>query len=247
MLTKSAKLCSVGAMLLLAGCIQAPQYDSEFAAQFERTDQKSDDLFASGYFPKSFGEPIVDYCDFPRGPLPLIGEVEAEWYPQQLKAAREPSFFLLSEQKTPPEMAIRFSYIPSFSPSIFVRLHKDDDGYTLYAKRLSGAGGYEPGSISSSKRIRLSDQQASELELLLQREALFDEPADGCSSGFDGSKWIFETVERQNYTMIKRWSPTEGPAYNLGRYLVELTGWNFESSCLRPFPYPLSDIEVLCD
>lgn len=185
--------------LLAAGCGPAPQYDREFEAQFKQDDKSAVQNFASGYFPESYGDPLVDYCYPGAEPWPLIGEVEQKWYPEQLMAAREPSFFLLSEQAAPPKFALRFSYIPSFSPSIFVRVQEDQGAYTLFAKRMDGAGGYEPGTIANSKKIRLSDQQVADLGRLLREDALFEEEADGCSFGFDGSEWLFELVDRQGY------------------------------------------------
>lgn len=184
-------------------------------------------LFASGYFPRTFGEPQID-CGYPAGPAALIGEVEQEWYPRQWQAAREPSFYGLSEQDIPPAFALRFSYIPSFTPSVFIRVHRESDGLRLVAKEMSGAGGYEPGKIARSKEVRLSSQQVLQLEKLLAEEALFEEPADTCQLGFDGSEWIFEMVDSKGYRMVKRWSPNEGAAYNLGMHLAELSGWQFD-------------------
>jgi len=178
--------------------------------------------------------------------LPLIGEVEEEWYPDQWMAAREPSFFLFSEQDAPPKFALRFSYFPSFSPSIFVRIQEDDGNYTLFAKRLDGAGGYEPGSIASSKKVRLSAQEVAELQQLLRKDALFEEKAGECAGGFDGSQWLFELVDSKGYRFVKRWSPTDGAGRRLGERLVELAGWNMDAMCLYPLPYLLADVGVLC-
>ncbi len=235
-----------GFCLLSAGCIPAPKYDSEFEAQFRGQDQSAIAKFASGYFPEAYGEPSVDYCSSDAGPWPLVGEFEEDWYPEQWMAAREPSFFLLSEQKSPPEFALRFSYIPSFSPSIFIRIHKVGESYVLVAKRMDGAGGYEPGSIASSKEISLSRKEVAEFRRLLSEEALFEEQADPCSRGFDGSEWLFELVDPQGYRMVKRWSPTDGAGYELGQHLLHLVGWNIEELCWHPLPYPFADVGLLC-
>lgn len=241
-----AKLSLLAVCLLLAGCIPAPQYDREFNAQFNQDNRSAVESFASGYFPDSYGDPLVDYCSSDAGPWPLIGEVEKEWYPEQWMAAREPSFFLYSEQDARPKFALRFSYIPSFSPSIFIRVQEEEGAYTLFAKRMDGAGGYEPGSIASSKKVSLSDQEVADLQQLLRENALFEEEADGCSSGFDGSQWLFELVDSQGYRFVKRWSPTDGAGHRLGQHLIALTGWNMDEMCLYPLPYPLADVGVLC-
>jgi len=161
-------------------------------------------------------------------------------------AAREPSFFLFSEQDAPPKFALRFSYIPSFSPAIFIRIQEDRGIYTLYAKRLDGAGGYEPGSIASSKSVTLSPQEVADLQQLLRKDSLFEERADGCVAGFDGSEWLFELVDPQGYRFVKRWSPTDGAGHRLGQHLIGLAGWSMDEICLYPLPYPMADVGVLC-
>ncbi|WP_428028250.1 hypothetical protein [Altererythrobacter sp.] len=240
------KLSLVLIILITSGCIDPPQYDDEYEAQFERETQNPRELFASGYFPEVYGEPIVGNCDWPSGPHPLIGEVEEDWFSDQLIAAREPSLHLLSQQQLRPSFILRFSYLPSFSPSIFVRVYKDTDDHFLIAKRLSGLGGYDAGTIASSKKIRLTSDQVDSLKRLLVEEALFNEPADDCSIGFDGATLIFEQVDENGYKMVKRWSPSEGSAYNLGLHLHRLTGWNTDQQCIRPLPYPFQDTEFAC-
>lgn len=234
------------AATLLAGCIPAEPYDREFAGQFENKGVANEQLFASGYFPPSFASPQV-HCGFHSDPVELISEVEEDWYPSQWKAAREPSFYLLSKQERPPEFALRFSYIPSFTSSVFIRIQKDGDEYWLIAKQMNGAGGYDPGSIDRSKRYRLSSRQVAELQRLLTEDALFSEPSDECQSGFgfDGTQWIYELIEPNGYRMIKRRSPSQGAGYNLGQYLIELSGWNV--SCWSSLPRPFSDVELLCE
>lgn len=236
---------AVSACLLLSGCLPPPAYDSEYRDQFEKSDKIRTQVFASNYFPESYGKPQLD-CGLPKGPIALIGEVEKEWFPRQWMAAREPSFHLLAEQPTPPEFALRFSYIPSFAPSVFIRVQKDGDEFWLIAKEMSGSGGYEPGKIARSKKIRLSLEEVKELQRIMAVDRLFDEAVDTCQMGFDGDEWIFERVDHQGYRMVKRWSPSEGAGYNLGQHLLKLAGWNIGTYCLRPFPYPFPDLELIC-
>jgi len=225
-MARSFPLPKIASVLLLAlyGCGPANPYDSLFQAQ-QATDTAA---FAHGYFPADYGKPQVN-CDYLGGPIPLIGEVERDWYPRQWKAAREPSFYRLSKEGVPPEFSFRFSYIPSFTPSVYVRIHKVENGYRLIAKKMSGAGGYEPGEISQSKEIRLSPDQASELERRLANGKFFDEAPATCDSGFDGSKWIFESVDKNGYKFLKRWSPRSGAVRDLGVYLLGLSGFGIDT------------------
>lgn len=188
-------------------------------------DQRSSQ-FAQGYFPPEFGKPSGG-CGYDGGPMPLIGEVERDWYPRQLRAASESSFFALAQCESPPEFALRFSYIPSFNPSVFVRVQPDAEGVSLVAKRLTGAGGYEPGSLGRSKMVRLTPAEVERVKRAARR--LFQEPRDTCEIGFDGSQWLFEMVDEDGYRFVKRWSPDDGAAHDLGRLLIELSGWNEET------------------
>ena len=47
--------------------------------------------------------------------------------------------------------------------------------------------------------------------------------------GFDGSEWLFEMVDQDGYRLVKRWSPDDGAAYDLGQVLIELSGWSEET------------------
>jgi hypothetical protein len=185
-------------------------------------------MFADGYFPAEFGKPSQD-CGTSSGPWPILSDIEQDWYPTQLRAAHEPSLYALTQCEAPPQFALRFSYIPSFDPSVFIRVQSDGDGLSLIAKQLTGAGGYDPGTLGWSKKTRLTDRQVSELRQLLASEALFEEPPITCDLGFDGSEWIFELVDKDGYRMVKRWSPHQGAAHNLGRFLIELSGWDTET------------------
>ena len=212
--------------LSLGGCA-AERFDEPIcrAPASASPDQRSSQ-FAQGYFPSELGQPSED-CGYPVGPIPIIGEVERDWYPVQWRAASEEPFFALAQCETPPEFALRFSYIPTFDPSIFVRVQPDEEGFTLIAKRLTGAGGYEAGSLGRSKMVRLTPVQVDRVKRAAQ--TLFQEPPAICEMGFDGSQWLFEVVDKDGYRFLKRWSPDDGAAHDLGQLLIELSGWSEET------------------
>lgn len=241
---RSNALMVLIATTLLVGCGPAESFDSEFRDQAIRARDARERLFASGYFPPSFADPQFD-CGSSDRKSELIGSYEAEWYPREWKAAREPSFYLLSKQEKPPEFALRFTYIPSFAASVFIRIQKEGDEYWLIVKEMDGASGFDKGRIARSKKDRLSSRQVSELKRLLAEEALFSEAPGACGSGLDGSGWIFEMIDPNGYRMVKRWTPTQGAGYNLGQYLIELSNWNL--NCLSSLPRPFSDVELFCD
>ena len=140
----------LGGTLILLVCVAKllppNMHDRLYEAQKAEQQLLSQSAFASGYFPPEYAEPSLD-CGYGNGPIEIIGAVESDWYPGQLSAAREPSLYLMAEQEEPPEFALRFTYLPSFSPSVFIRVDKEGDDYWLIVKHLSGAGGTMQGRL----------------------------------------------------------------------------------------------------
>lgn len=224
--SSSVKNAAICASLLLAACTQE-QFDDPICKPSQNlTGVSQEEAFAFGYFPAEFAEPNRD-CGYPVGPLPIISEIESVWYLQHWRAAGEPSLYELASCDDPPSFAMRFSYIPTFYPPVFIRIQPSEDGLKLIVKEMTAAGGYGTGTISRSKEVSLTTEQVSGLKRLLDEQALFQEPTTICKLGFDGSQWIFEKVDEDGYKMVSRWSPREGAAHSLGIYLMELSGWDF--------------------
>lgn len=227
-LSRSLYVLVIAAGLLLTACNQLRPED-RLCKRTSFSESGSDQAdFAFGYFPPAFAEETLD-CGFGGGPQPIIGEVEREWFPRQWQAACEPSLYAMARSAQPADFTLRFSYIPSFDPSVFITVQRKDEELVLIAKQLNGAGGYEPGTLARSKEIVLTDQQAVELETMLAEGGLFQETAKACELGFDGSRWIFELVSTGEYRMVNRWSPSDGAAHDLGELLIRLSGWSIET------------------
>ncbi len=150
-LIQTLKVGSVLVAFTLAGCTPERFDEPICQSATKLSPEQRSSPFASGYFPEEYSEPSLS-CGFPGGPRPIVGKVESEWYPSQWQAAGEPSFFELAQCTALPEFALRFSYIPSFDPSVFIRVQADGDGLKLIAKEMTFAGGYEPGKIGRSKK-----------------------------------------------------------------------------------------------
>lgn len=189
-------------------------------------DTSSDVVFAGGYFPQSYAEPKA-HCGPENPSRPLIGEVESEWYPEQLTAACEPSLLQSQTAISDGDFVFRFSYIPSFHASVFIRVEKKGTIHHLIVKEMTGAGGYDPGLISRSKEFYLTDKQIDRFNNLLFGSTLLQETPATCGTGFDGSEWLFELADAEGYRLVKRWSPADGAGHDLGVFLMELTGWGF--------------------
>src|SRR5678810_56885 len=67
---------------------------------------------------------------FPKG--------KGSWYPNHLRAMKEPSLFLQSTNKAVEQY--RFLWLRTFHKAIAVRIRKDNAGITLRVIRLTGKG-----------------------------------------------------------------------------------------------------------
>ena len=73
----------------------------------------------------------------------------------------------------------------------------------------------------------LTPGEAGRLRAMLARARIFDLAPDPCGGGADGAEWIFEAVDAGGYHYASVWTPRTGPANELGRFLMGLTGWEF--------------------
>jgi hypothetical protein len=73
----------------------------------------------------------------------------------------------------------------------------------------------------------LTPAETKRLRAALIGTRVFDLAPDPCGGGCDGAQWIFEAVDGSNYRFASLWTPRKGPAHDLGRMLMKLTGWDF--------------------
>lgn len=153
---------------------------------------------------------------FPPG---QIDSFRDEWYSEQLRAAMEPA---LEPTGSVTRAAFRFTWIPSFTPTLTVRVVRSDARITLVAKRLSGAGGYEPGRVRRQVRFALSTQQWSELSSLIDAADFWAMPSEepekcdasgACWVGMDGAQWLLEGADSTRYHFVDRWFHEDYPEF----------------------------------
>ncbi len=150
------------------------------------------------------------------------------WYGGQLRAMGESQ---LCESRDHVGTVFRLTWIPSFHPSVTVRIVAAPDGYRLIAKILNGAGGYQPGSVAHDTTITLSDGDVSLLSRLLAEARFWELPTvaapDG-TIGFDGAQWILEGLSVGRYHVVDRWTPQptgpDGPFRHLAEWLLARSG-----------------------
>jgi hypothetical protein len=136
-----------------------------------------------------------------------------DWYGAHLSALGEP--VLCGEEGTE-QRIIRLTWLPSFHPSVVVRVERLSTGYRLEAKIESGAGGYEPGHLARDTVITLSVTDGAEFERLLAAAhfwGLPTVPAPDGTVGLDGAQWVIEGLSDGRYHVVDRWTPDRnGPA-----------------------------------
>jgi len=161
---------------------------------------------------------------------PILDEFRQEWFSSHLIAAGEQPLPASAASEESAPLTLRFLWLPTFDNPVVIRVQKQASGEArIVAKRLSGAGGYEPGAISDQLDRPLTSREWRRVERELATSRLLAQPAADCTLGFDGSEWIVEAVDKDGYRFIHRWSPQDGPVRAFGDLLLDLTGWQFEN------------------
>lgn len=199
-------------LLVLGGCGATPPLETDLPGEI------------SGYFPPVLFQQTVNCGPLPWSkPRPVLDEFEDSWYSKHLRAAGERP---LSFAPGSPE-ALRFTWLRSFHPPVIVRVEWAPAGAaTIAATMLSGAGGYEPGEVSSTLNRTLTQDEVD--RLLVLRQAALREPPVDCAMMLDGARWIVEAAGADGYHYVNAQSPEAGAVHELGRALLGFTGWAVE-------------------
>ena len=154
---------------------------------------------------------------------PDINRFITNRYCKHLKALEEPSVY--QQQPIKDKIIIRFTWLRTFDNPICLRLEKNYDGSgTLYVKKSSGAGGYEPGKIITNQKKEIPKLSVSATISSIETMDFWNMPTRMETSGLDGSHWIIEYLSKSRYHLVDRWSPTSGSIRDLGLNLLELSG-----------------------
>jgi hypothetical protein len=158
-----------------------------------------------------------------------IDEFVRCWYSLQLTAMGEPS---LSRNAFADEISYRFLWLRTFHPPIAIRISLSGDRAQLTAVQLSGAGGYEPGTVVRRQSLTLTSQEWSRFNDALNSARFWTAPTTVEHSGLDSAEWVIEGRRQNTYHVIDRWSPKpDDDFYKIGLLFLELTDW---SSSVEP-------------
>jgi len=165
-----------------------------------------------------------DIFFFPKGSLgPAEGRFDRDefrrtWYSKHLHAMSEPSLSCGDGHGD----SYRFLWLRTFHAPIAVRVDRTPEKATLSAVQLSGAGGYDPGSVVDRTTRELSAQDVDTLRGAIGKADFWQLPSREPSMGADGAQWIIEGRSGAQYHVVDRWSPKAGPFQDLAMRFLSL-------------------------
>jgi hypothetical protein len=118
----------------------------------------------------------------------------------------------------------RFVWLRTFDAPVAIRVESAHEAVLLTSVTLSGAGGYDPGTVVERSTRSLSLPEWNMISDALN-QARFWATASWAhgNDGFDGSQWIVEGRAGSKYHLIDRWSPKSGSFYELGLLFLRLS------------------------
>lgn len=189
---------------LLCGLATGPAQALEARATCPKSDA-ADFFFQAGFF---YDHPDDD-------------AFQRDWYSQHLAAMKAPS---LSCGKPAAAETYRFLWLRTFDRPASVKITMNGADARIETIILSGAGGYEPGSIARRLERRLSAEERRRFAATIASTTYWTLPKNVKDFGFDGAQWIIEARRGDDYHFVERWSPENGPVRELGLLFIELGG-----------------------
>ena len=165
----------------------------------------------------------ADYCldDVP----PIIKDLSVfgnNWFSKELFAMEEEVLYNSKEQ------VYRFSYFPSFTDNIVVRLEIHDNNTADLHYKLSEGISHGKG-ISKHEKAKLDKNETQEFLELLNKIKYWSLPTEIERLGVDGHHTILEGVKGGKHHIVDRWSPEESdPFYSVEEYFLNIVKQKFE-------------------
>jgi len=165
-----------------------------------------------GYFPMELFTDTSIYVGY--------DTFHVEWYSEHLRAMKEPLIFNKKQTKS----TYRFLWLRTFNNPISIRIDKQADLYSVSWKLCDGAGGYEPGQLVVDKTKTIDKNTWDKFLGLLSKADYWNLKTNEVEIlGTDGSQWILEGADIDNYHVVDRWTPSGGTFYDCCDYLIGLT------------------------
>ena len=146
----------------------------------------------------------------------------SSWASDHLKAMREPSLF--RPERADDREEYRFLWLRTFHKPIAVRIWADAASAQMRVVRLSGAGGYDPGTIEADNTIKVCADDWKRFRDFVAKVQFWQMPTKETNEelGFDGSQWILEGRAVDKYHVVDRWTPHGGAYADCCRLLITM-------------------------
>jgi hypothetical protein len=132
-------------------------------------------------------------------------EFDSAYYPRHLKAMNEPSLF--QRRAEPGFNAVRFTWLRSFHDPIVVRVQLTERGADVRTVRLKRKGQAVFETVLD-RTVETDMSLWSEITNSVARMGFWEMPTEDAVTGFDGARWILESVSSGRYKIVDRWGPT---------------------------------------
>jgi hypothetical protein len=111
-------------------------------------------------------------------------------------------------------------WLPSFDPTIIVRVERRGEVYLLVASRVTGIGRHH---IDQEVHRPLDAREWVTFERYVEEAGFWQMPSESGYIGLDGSQWFLEGADESQYHHVDRWE--NDPAYlRAGLFLLRLSG-----------------------
>jgi hypothetical protein len=151
-------------------------------------------------------------------------------YRNTLAIFKEPQIFPPLNSKVE---IYRVFIAPTFRHPVSIRMERTRAGYFIYAKRLTGQGGYRWGRLNRQMARRLTQTEWMGLLDLLNATSFWtlpsqDEEAKPNEKGeltvcLDGTSWYLEGVKGGTYQAVDRYCPASKNFKAVGLYMLRLS------------------------
>jgi hypothetical protein len=146
------------------------------------------------------------------------------WYGKHLDVLDNENLIIVNNKNV-----VRFTCLRTFHKPFSIKIIWDNNNANLIFNMSNGMGGYESGILMNQFQKTLKIDQINKLIEIININNIFNESTTIDDDGFDGSQWIIEINISGKYKVIDRWTPKKGVAYNIGIYLIELSGEKIEN------------------
>ncbi len=159
----------------------------------------------------------------------LEGDFKRGWYEAQLAALNEHSIYSVGCEFSE---CFRFIWLRSFHDPISIRIEVSfNDEANLHFKQANLARSFDLSELELSQTKRLTSEDIAKIQALVINVIAASQSQEE-NFGFDGSQWVFEHRLNDVYTSFDRWTPTQGPLFELGLELLSMS--NFDGAALEP-------------